>query len=315
MPKKEGDSWSVRFFRVVSAAFGALVSIIFFFIVVSFAIAVFFPSGRIISGNIAVVPIKGVITTAENAKYFLENGGTPSEKIVEWIKEADKDTQTRAILLEIDSPGGSPVATEEIARAVKDANKTVIAVIRETGASGAYWVASAADRIFASKMSLTGSIGVSSSRLEFAGLLKDYNVTYRRLVAGQYKDAGSRWKEMTPEEEALFQKMLDEIHAEFVSAVAENRNLPPEKVREISDGFVLTGMQAKELGLIDEIGGKDDAIKFIEKMLNITAKTYEFKPAKSFFEEFLGLSSYNIGRGIGASLTQASVPHTIKITT
>ncbi|MEM4239868.1 MAG: signal peptide peptidase SppA, partial [Candidatus Woesearchaeota archaeon] len=218
-------------------------------------------------------------------------------------------------LLEIDSPGGSPVATEEIARAVKDANKTVVAVIRETGASGAYWVASAADYIFASKMSLTGSIGVAGSRLEFAGLLKDYNVTYRRLVSGQYKDAGTRWKEMTPEEEALFQKMLDEVYNEFINSVAENRNMPVEKVKELANGFVLTGAQAKNAGLVDAIGNKDDAIKYIEQKLNITAKTYEFKKKKPLFEEIIGISSYNIGRGIGAELTQASVSESVKITT
>ncbi|MEM2916677.1 MAG: signal peptide peptidase SppA [Candidatus Woesearchaeota archaeon] len=315
MPKKEEDNRLVRVFRTLGAIFGAFVSIIFFFIIVSFVIAVFFPTSTIMSGNIAVVPIKGILTTGENAKYFLEDSGTPSEKIVEWIKNADKDSKTKAILLEIDSPGGSPVATEEIARAVKDANKTVIAVIRETGASGAYWIASAANYIFASKMSITGSIGVSSSRLEFAGLLKDYNVTYRRLVSGKYKDAGTRWKEMTPEEEALFQRMLDEVHAEFIRAVAENRNLPIEKVKELAHGFVFTGAQAKENGLVDAIGNKDDAIKYIEQKLNITAKTYEFRPTKSLLEEIMGISSQNIGYGIGTALTRASISEEVKITT
>jgi protease-4 len=314
MAKKEGDSWFVRLFRVIGAVFGALVSIIFFLIIVFFAIALFLPGEHVIMGNVAVVPIKGVLTTGEDYS-FLDDSGTDSAKIIEWIKEADKSSKIKAILLEIDSPGGSPVATEEIARAVKDANKTVVAVIREAGASGAYWVASAADYIFASKMSMTGSIGVTGSRLEFAGLLKDYNVTYRRLVSGQYKDAGSRWKEMTPEEEALFQKMLDEVHAEFVSAVAENRNLPVEKVKELANGFVFTGLQAKENGLVDATGNKDDAVKYIEQNLNITAELYEYKPKKTFFEEIAGLSSQNIGYGIGTAFTKASVSESVKITT
>jgi len=314
MAKKEGNNWVITLFKVIGAVFGALVSILFFVIVVFFIIALFSPSGNLIGGNIGVVPIKGVITTGDSAD-FLGEKSTPSETIVKWIKDADKDEKTKAILLEIDSPGGSPVATEEIATAVKNSNKTVVAVIRETGASGAFWVATAADYIFASKMSLTGSIGVVGSRLEFAGLLKDYNVTYRRLVAGQYKDAGSPWKTMSTEEEQLFQTMLDAIHVDFISAVAENRNLPVEKVKELATGFVFTGAQAKELGLIDAIGNKEDAIKYIENKLNITAETYEFKPSKSIFEEVLGLSSYNIGRGIGTSLTQASVESSLKITT
>jgi protease-4 len=183
------------------------------------------------------------------------------------------------------------------------------------GASGAFWVATAADYVFASKMSLTGSIGVTGSRLEFAGLLKDYNVTYRQLSAGKYKDAGSRWKEMTPEEQQLFRKMLDEIYNDFVQAVATNRNLPVDKVMQIANGFVLTGSQAKELGLIDAIGNKEDAIKYTEQKLNITAKTYEFRESKSLFEELLGVFSYNIGRGIGTELTQASISDSVKITT
>ncbi len=314
MARKEGDSRFVRFFRVIGAVFGALVSIIFFIIILFFAIAMFLPGEHVVLGNVAVVPIKGVLTTGENHD-LVGDKGTESAKIVEWIKDADKSSKIKAILLEIDSPGGSPVATEEIATAVKNANKTVVAVIRETGTSGAYWVASAADYIFASKMSMTGSIGVTGSRLEFAGLLKDYNVTYRRLVSGQYKDAGSRWKEMTPEEMALFQKLLDEIHEEFINAVAENRKLPVEKARALANGFVFTGKQAKENGLVDAIGSKDDAVRYIEQQLNITAELYEYRPKKTFFEELTGLTSQNIGYGIGTALTKASVSEAVKITT
>jgi len=311
---KERNNWIVTTFKIIGALFGALVSLLFFLVILFIAAGIFFPT-QLMTGNVAVVPIKGEITTGDGVSGFFENSGTPSAKIVEWIKEAQDSEKTKAILLEIDSPGGSPVATEEIATAVKNANKTVVAVIRETGASGAYWVASSADYIFASKMSVTGSIGVVGSRLEFAGLLKDYNVTYRRLVSGQYKDAGTRWKEMTPEEEKLFQKVLDQVHDDFINAVAENRKMPVEKVKELAHGFIFTGAQAKELGLIDAIGNKEDAIKHIEQELGITAKTYEFKQSKSFFEELLGMSSQNIGYGIGTALTQASISDSVKITT
>ncbi len=314
MAAKESEGRLAKLFRAIGAVFGALVSVIFFIFIVFFIISIFLPSGGVVLGNVAVVPIKGVLTTGEN-RDFLEDTGTDSAKIIDWIKEADKNSKIKAILLEIDSPGGSPVATEEIATAVKNANKTVVAVIRETGASGAYWIASTADYVFASKMSMTGSIGVTGSRLEFAGLLKDYNVTYRRLVAGQYKDAGTRWKEMTLEEEALFQKMLDEVHEEFINAVAENRKLPVEKVKELAHGFVFTGKQAKENGLVDAIGSKDDAVKYIEQQLNITAQLHEYKPKKTFFQELAGISSQNIGYGIGKALIQASVSEAVKVTT
>lgn len=313
MAKKEEGGF-IRFLQGVRLTFATLVSILFFLFVFFFLLALFVPGEELVGGNVAVVPIKGTISTGGEGD-LLEKGGTPSEKIVDWIKEADEDSSTKAILLEIDSPGGSPVATEEIARAIKEANKTVVAVIRESGASGAFWVATSADYVFASRMSMTGSIGVTGSRLEFAGLIRDYNVTYRQLSSGKYKDAGSRWKEMTPEEQELFQKMLDEVHGAFIQEVATNRNLPVEKIREIAHGFVFTGAQAKELGLIDAIGNKDDAVKHIEQQLNITADLYEFKETKTFFEEIVGLSSYNIGRGIGTALMTRTASDSVKVTT
>jgi protease-4 len=314
MAKKEGGSAFVSFIQAIGIIFGALVSLMFFLFILLFIIAAFIPERDLTGGNVAVVPIKGIISTDGSAD-FLEDGGSPSEDIIDWIEDADKDAGTKAILLEVDSPGGSPVATDEIARAVKAAEKPVIAVIRERGASGAFWIASAADYIIANKMSLTGSIGVTSSHLEFAGLLEDYNVTYRKLSAGRYKDAGSRWKEMTPEEEQLFQRMLNEVHAAFVEEIADNRNLPIETVRDLAHGFVFTGAQAKELGLVDALGTKDDAVAYIEQSLNITADLYEFKPAKAFVEELFGISSYHAGRGIGAALLDRAVIGETRITT
>ncbi len=314
MAKQDRGNWFVRFIQVFGMTFGALMSFLFFLLILIIVIALFIPAEQLVGGNVAVIPIKGAITTGDN-RDFLEDHGPSSETIVDWIKEADKDQGTRAILLEIDSPGGSPVATDEVAQAVKEAKKTVVAVIRERGASGAFWIATAADHVIANRMSLTGSIGVVGSRLEFAGLLKDYNITYRRLVAGQYKDAGSRWKEMTPEEQELFQKLLDQVHAEFIQGVAANRDLPVERVQELANGFVLTGAEAKELGLIDALGNKDDAVKYIEQKLNMTVDLYEFKPTKTFFEEIIGVSSYQIGRGIGTALTTQAATDTVQITT
>jgi protease-4 len=313
MVKKEGGGF-VRFLQGARVLFATLVSALFLLAAFFIFIGLFVPGEELAGGNVAVVPIKGTISTGQDGD-LLEKGGVPSDKIVDWIKEADEDSSTSAILLEIDSPGGSPVATEEIARAIKEANKTVVAVIRESGASGAFWIATSADYVFASRMSMTGSIGVTGSRLEFAGLIRDYNVTYRQLSSGKYKDAGSRWKEITPEEQELFQKMLDEVHAEFINAVATNRELPVEKIREIAHGFVFTGAQAKELGLIDAIGNKDDAVKHIEQQLNITADLYEFKETKTFFEEIVGLSSYNVGRGIGTALMTRTASDSVKVTT
>jgi protease-4 len=253
-------------------------------------------------GNVAVIPIEGMISTESDSW----TQGIKSADIVEQIEKADKNDEIKAILLMINSPGGTPVATDEIAQALKDANKITIAVIRETGASGAYWIATATDKIFANRMSITGSIGVTASRLEYWGILKDYNVTYRKLTAGKLKDAGTPFREMTLEEQQLFQTLLNDLDDEFIKAVAENRNLSEQKVRELATGFVYLGSQAKELGLIDELGGKKEALKYLEQTLNITAEPVEYGETKGFFQKLSGLTAqnfYQIGKGIGSSFS------------
>lgn len=286
--------------KIISMGISLLMFLIFAMIFFSI-ISAFLPE-TVTGGNIAVIPIVGLITTEQETFQT----GVKSQSIVELIEKADKNKDIQAIILEINSPGGTPVATDEIASAVKSSNKTTIAVIRETGASGAFWVATATDRIFANRMSVTGSIGVQASRLEFAGLIADYNVTYRRLTAGRLKDAGSRFKEMTPEEQQLFQNMIDKLHKEFIKAVAQNRNLPEEFVTSLATGFVYLGSEAKELGLIDEFGGKKEALKYLEKTLNITAKPVEYKEKRTFFQSISGVTAenfYQIGKGIGSVFT------------
>lgn len=292
-----GTTW-----RIISVLISVFMFLIFIMILASFA-SLFVPS-ELETGNIAVIPIDGIITTDGPTTWAT---GVKSTTIVELIEKAEEKNEIKAILLEINSPGGSPVATDEIAQAVKQAEKPIIAVIRENGASGAYWVATAADKIYANRMSITGSIGVKASHLEFAGLIADYNITYRKLIAGKYKEAGSPFVEMTPEEEKMFQKLLDTLHNEFITAVSENRNMSKQKVTELANGFVYLGSEAKELGLVDELGTKEDALKYIEKQLNITAEPVTYKKKGTFFEELSSVSAnnyYNIGRGMGSVFTQ-----------
>jgi len=282
--------------KIISIAISIFMFIFFGMIFIS-VFGAFLPEGLEL-GNVAVIPIEGLIST--DGDNWMP--GVQSQSIVEQIEKADRNSEIKAILLEINSPGGTPVATDEIASAVKAVNKTTVAVIREAGASGAYWIATAADKIFANRMSITGSIGVQASRLEFFGLIADYNITYNKLTAGRLKDAGSRFREMTPEEKQLFQQMLNSLHNEFIKVVAENRHLPEAKVRELATGFVYLGGEAKELGLVDELGGKKEALKYIEQTLNITAEPVQYKEKKTFLEELSGVTSenfYQIGRGMG----------------
>ncbi len=293
--------------KIISIGISIILLLIFSMIIYSF-ISSFAPTiGR---GNVAVIQISGMIRTDDSTF----TPGVKSAEIVKLIEQADKNKDIKAILLEINSPGGTPVATDEITTAIKEVNKTKIAVIRETGASGAYWIATAADRIFANRMSSTGSIGVQASKLEIPGLLADYNVTYRKLTAGKLKDAGSIYREMTPEEKILFQEMLDKLHTEFINEVARNRHLSEEYVRTLATGFVYLGSEAKEMGLVDELGNKKDALKYIEKTLNITAKPVDYKQPTSFLSSISLMASesfYSIGQGLGSTFkTETEVSFT-----
>lgn len=290
-----------KIFSGVVSAFFILLTLFFF---VSFASLFFGDVESLKTGNVAVIPMVGVITTVAGGG-FVPDREVVSHKIVGLIEDAEKNDDIKAIVFEINSPGGSPVATYEIAQAIQHAKKPTMAVIREVGASGGYWVATAAKEVWANPLSVTGSIGVIGSRLEFAGLIKDYNVTYRRLVAGKYKDVGSPWKEMVPEEEKLMQGVLDRLHASFIDTVAKNRNLPREKVDELATGFIYLGSEAKELGLVDQLGTMKDAISALETKLNITAELVAYKEKRTFFEmlgEVSSQQSFVVGKGIGAAL-------------
>jgi protease-4 len=207
-----------------------------------------------VSPKIAVVPIKGEITTS-NVQTLFESQ-ISSRSIANQIYELADDTTVKAIILDINSPGGSPVASDEIARSVAYARekKDVYSVISDTGASGAYWVAVSSTKIYSAPMSIIGSIGVTSAGLSFEEFIKEYNISYRRQVAGEFKDMGTPFREQTPEEVEKMQNLLDTIHEEFIVHVARNRNLTINETRELATGEIFLGKKAQELQLIDNIG-------------------------------------------------------------
>jgi len=284
----ERSGWDIlkRTWRIITIGISALMLLIFAMIFISI-FSSFMP--QTFDGNVAIIPINGVISTGD--EMFTKT--VKSYSVNKLIEQANNNEKIKAIIFEIDSPGGTPVATDEIATTIKNTNKTTIAVIRETGASGAYWIATATDKIYANRMSITGSIGVKSGGLDFSGLMTDYNVTYRRLVAGELKDAGTPFRPMTEQEKTLFQKLLDKLHVEFIKAVAENRKLPEEKVKELATGFVYLGTEAKELGLIDEFGGRKEALKYLEQKLEIKARPVEYKETTTFFDKLSEVTSNN----------------------
>ncbi|MBI2666218.1 signal peptide peptidase SppA [Candidatus Woesearchaeota archaeon] len=262
--------------------------------------------------NVALIEVKGVLLT-EATGGFSQQEVTPSLEIVNFIKEAEEDSRIQAIVLEINSPGGSPVASDEIATAMKEAKKPVIVFVRELGASGGYWVASAADYIIAHKMSLVGSIGVIGSYLEFSGSMEKYGIGYERLIAGKYKDSGSPFRKLTDEEQKIIQKEIDLLHTFFIQEVALNRNLDEDYVRELATGQVYLGVEAVRLGLIDELGDLNTVRRYLQETYGLEEIEFlSYKRQHGLLDILTGrvqAMAYTLGQGIGdrlgVSLTSA----------
>lgn len=256
-----------------------------------------------VKDKVAVVPLSGVIGVSDNS--FFGESFVSSTDIVDALEKIKEDDSMKAVILEINSPGGTVVASEEIVNAVKELDKPTIAWIREVGASGAYWIASSADVIVADPLSITGSIGVISSYLQFSDLLREYGVGYERLVSGDYKDTGSPFKELEADERRLLQGKIDMMHEFFVNAIAENRNMTYDEVKVLSTGIFYLGKEAKELGLVDVLGGKKEAVEISEELAGIKdAELVVFEEKKTLLDLFGGITSnvfYYLGKGIGSN--------------
>lgn len=257
-------------------------------------------------GNVAKIPIEGPITT--NGATYLGQGTASSEEIVEFIKKADDNKMVKVILLEINSPGGSAVASDEIANAIKLTEKPTISLIRDVGASGGYWVASATDHIITNRMSITGSIGVISSYLEFSGLMEEHGVGYERLVAGENKDMGTPFQKLDETKKAIFQKKLDRIHGFFVEEIAANRDLSQEEVRKLATGEFYLGIEAFELGLVDQLGDSNTAEAYIKENYDVEDISYiTYEKEITFLDMLSGVFTnifFNIGEGMGSVFLQ-----------
>ena len=222
--------------------------------------------------RIALVRIEGIIldsqTTVGELKRFGEN---PSIK---------------AIVLRIDSPGGGVVPSQEIHDAVQrvrnKSNKAVIASMGTVAASGGYYIAAATDRIMANPGTLTGSIGVIMEMANIEGLLKKIGVEGVVVKSGRYKDVGSPLRKMSDEEQALLQSVMDDVHKQFIEAVAAGRSLEVADVKTLADGRIFTGRQAKDAKLVDELGNLEDAIQLAAEIAGIEGEPKVVEPRRRF---------------------------------
>ena len=210
-------------------------------------------------GRVAVIYLTAPIAGVGDSGVFGGSVATP-ERIIGQLRKADADPTVKAILLRIDSPGGTASASEEIAQAVASARKPVISSIGDVGASGAYMVASQSEEIWSTGASDVGSIGVIMQLTEYGDLLAKIGVKQFAITSGKYKAAGAPWGKLTPKEREMFQADADMVYEQFIKLVADGRRMPVAKVRELATGWAWPGERAKQLGLVDHIGNYTDAL-------------------------------------------------------
>lgn len=225
--------------------------------------------------KVAVIPVKGMISD--------------SEPVIEQLKRFGKDDSVKAIVLRIESPGGGVGPSQEIYEEVRKValKKPVLTSMGALTASGGYYIACATQKVFANPGTMTGSIGVLMPFMNVRELAEKVGLRGMTVKSGEYKDIGSPLRDMKPEERALLQAVVDNVHLQFVNAVAEGRNLPREEVMRIADGRIFTGEQAKALGLVDVLGNLEDAVAEAGKMGNIPGEPRVVTPPKkkiSFLE-------------------------------
>jgi len=207
--------------------------------------------------NIAVLPIEGVILPYTGLAEF-ELVTTP-EMINAFLDAAEEDDNIKGVLIEINSPGGTPVASHRIAERIHTSSLPVVGLIGDIGASGGYMVAAASDFLIASPMSDVGGIGVNMSYVEESKKNEEEGLTYVQLMTGKFKDIGSPDRPITDEERALLQADLDIIHNEFIDIVTKYRELPRDQVVQVADGASMPGTRAMDRDLIDALGNRPEA--------------------------------------------------------
>lgn len=258
----------------------ALVGILFFFFFVVFVIAAslvaVIAEDVVVENGIGVVEIRGTIATADST--------------VKALQQFEDDEGIKAVLVRIDSPGGSVSASQEMVEAIRGVTKPIVISMGDMAASGGYYVACSGPKVYANAGTLTGSIGVISQVLELKDVLSFFKIKMHTVKTGALKDAGSPYRSFEEADREYFAKLGMEIFDQFVTHVAEARHKTREEIVAIADGSVWSGRKAKELGLIDEIGGFYSAIQALKKMANITGKhtlVYPKKKTDTLLEELL----------------------------
>ncbi|WP_336034547.1 signal peptide peptidase SppA [Halobacterium yunchengense] len=201
----------------------------------------------------------------------------PAGAVVDQIERADADANVAALVVRLNTPGGEVVPSDDIRRAAADFDGPTVAYATDVCASGGYWIASACDRVVARENSLVGSVGVRGSRLNAADLAAKLGVDYERLVAGEYKDAGTPLRDLDEDERRYLQGIVDDLYDSFVATVADGRDLSEDAVRD-TEARVFVGADAVERGLVDEVGTREDVEAYLADELGHDVEVRAFEP-------------------------------------
>lgn len=267
-PRRSGWFWAAIFAAIVAVV--VIVFAMMFTRLVETAASAGNGTATFGEPSIAVIDINGVIVDSDKIDKQLEKFGT--------------DDDVKAIVLHIDSPGGGAAASQEVYHEVlrvrNELHKPVVASVESVGASGAYYIASACDRIYANQASVVGSIGVIMEWTNYGELLRWAKLKSVNLHDGTLKDAGDPTRDMTPQEQAYFQGLIDNMYGQFIHDVAVGRHTTADKIQPLATGQVWTGEQALPLGLIDEQGGYRQALLETAKRVGIKGEPHVIRPAK-----------------------------------
>jgi len=232
---------------------------------------------QVISGyvrdKILLVDISGIIVEAPRRSFLSLKGLTRPDRVKEELEKAAKDSHIKAVVLRINSPGGTvsgaDVVLHELLAFKAERNLPVVACLTGLATSGGYYVAQAADTIVAYPTCITGSIGVLSMKLNLRGLMDKVGVDGEMVKSGEWKDFWSPFRPATPEEKRMMQEVIDDFYRCFIDVVAKGRKLKLEEVRRVADGRIFTASQAKDLGLVDKLGYLDDALELAKKQAGL----------------------------------------------
>jgi protease-4 len=241
-------------------------------LVVLFAVSASCTSAQ---NKVAVISLSGPIQFESSGFFFGGSVITP-ESVRTELERARNDDGVKAIVLQVDSPGGSVAASQEIVNQLELVKKPIVVSMSDLAASGGYYISAGVDKIVALPGTLTGSIGVISEMPNLKGLFDKLGIDMQVFIAGKHKDMYAGLRELTPEEKVLMQGMTDQLYNQFVQVVAKGRGLSEDKVRELATGQLYTGIQAKELGLVDELGGLQTAIDLAASLAGVSKPEVEY---------------------------------------